>query len=59
MVFPQYEDIQYKLFPENMMYNVSLNKFYNFVTSKNESVIMSLAKHLYYAFKNRKPLLDE
>ena len=41
-----------RFFPDNMIDNVSLNKFYSFVTSKNELVITSLAKYLYYAFKN-------
>ena len=59
MVCPQYEDIRYKFFPDNMIDNVSLNKFYSFLTSKNELVITSLAKYLYYAFKKRKLLLDE
>lgn len=59
MVCPEYEDIRYNLFPENMMENVSLNKFYSFVSSNNASVIASLAKYMYYAFKRRKSLLDE
>ena len=36
MVCPQNEDIRYKFFPDNMIDNVSLNKFYSFLTSKNE-----------------------
>ena len=45
-------------FPDNII-DVSLNKFYSFLTSKNELVITSLAKYLYYAFKKRKLLLEE
>lgn len=59
MVCPEYEDIRYNFFPENMMENVSLNKFYSFISSKNALVIVSLAKYLYYAFKKRKSLLNE
>ena len=57
MVCPQYEDIRYKfVFSDNMIDDVSLNKFYSFLSSKNE-----LAKYLYYAFKKRitKLLLEE
>ena len=59
MVCPYYEDIRYKYFPDSMLENVSLNKFYNFLKSKNDMIITSLAKYLYYAFKQRKILLDE
>ena len=59
MVCPQYEDLRYNFFPEkNMITNVSLNKFYQFLTSKNELIITSLAKYLFYAFKKRKLLLE-
>ena len=44
--------------PENMITNVSLNKFYQFLTSKNELIITSLAKYLFYAFKKHKLLLE-
>ena len=58
MVCPQYEDLRYKFFPENMITNVSLNKFYQFLTSKKKLIITSLAKYLFYAFKKRKLLLE-
>ena len=46
MVCPQYEDIRYRFFSGNMIDNQRLNKFYSFLTSKNELVIKSLAKYL-------------
>ena len=50
MACPEYEDVRYNLFPENMLANVNLNKFYSFMTSKNEHVITSLAKYLFSRF---------
>ena len=47
MVCPQYEEIRYKFFPERMMVHVSLNMFYNFVSTTYVSVITALAKYLY------------
>ena len=35
MVCPEYEDLRYNFFTENMLTNVNLNKFYSFMTSKN------------------------
>ena len=58
MVCPEYEDLRYNFFPENMLTNVNLNKFYSFMTSKNEHVITSLAKYLFHAFQKRKSLLE-
>ena len=58
MVCPQYEDIRYKYFPENMLLHVNLDKFYSFINSKNADVIIALGKFLYYAFKRQKSLQD-
>ena len=59
MVCPQYEDMRYSYFPENMTVHVSLNKFYSFISSNNVLVIIALAKYLYYAFKRRSSILEE
>ena len=57
MVCPQYEDIRYIYFPENMLNYVTIDKFYSFISSRNEQMITSLAKYLYYAFERRKIML--
>ena len=57
MVCPQYEDIRYIYFPENMLNYVTIDKFYNFISSRNEQMITSLAKYLYYAFERRKIMI--
>ena len=54
MLCPEYEDVCYNLFPEIMLTNVNLNKFYSFMTSKKDLVITSLAKYPFSRFSKTK-----
>lgn len=58
MICPEYDLIRYEFFPENMLVNICLDKFYKFVSSKNEETVTSLGKYLYYAFERRKSIVN-
>ena len=49
MVCPEYEQLRYEYFPQYMLTNVSVIKFYNFLSDVDEQTIRALSKFLFFA----------
>ena len=59
MVCPEYEQLRYEYFPQYMLTNISLIKFYNFLSDVDEQTIRTLSKFLFFAFKMRRSIINE
>ena len=52
IVCPEYEPSRYDLFPDEKLWNISLNLFYSFVKTEDANKIRKLSQFLSTAFKN-------
>ena len=59
MVCAKYEELTYEYFPQYMLTNVSVIKFYNFLSDIDEQTIRALSKFLFFAFKKRRGIINK